>query len=414
MSMRFANTSRRSAARRSAFAVIGLVAVSLAAAGCNATKQEGTPSPADGSATAPSSTPTASLASVTSNLPKRNAAVRVSKTVRLHVAEGTFDAVRVSVGKAKKPLAGKLSGDKATWTATQRLEPGLSYRVHTVAVDSGGVAVKQDKVFRTDDLTLDQQTYPSIAPLRGETVGIGMPIIVNFDVPVHNKRAIEKHLSVQSSPHQVGAWHWISDNEVHWRPKQYWNPGTDVTVNADVDSIPAGHGVWGQLSRSTSFHIGNSVVSHVNIVTHRMNVVVNGKMARSIPISAGMPGFTTRSGIKVIIEKDRHKRMDASTIGISKKSPDYYNLSNVEYAMRVTYSGEFIHAAPWSVGSQGNDNVSHGCVGMSTENAAWLYNLSNRGDVVVVTGSDRHMTLTNGYGDWNESFAKWKQGSTLS
>jgi lipoprotein-anchoring transpeptidase ErfK/SrfK len=414
MSMRFANTSRRSA-QRGAVAVIGLLAVSLAAAGCNANDQESSAPSSHGTAAAPSSSaPTASLASVTSNLPKGNTPVRVSKTVKLHAAGGTFDAVRVSIGKSKSPLAGKLSGDKSTWTSTQRLEPGLSYRVHAVAVDSAGVAVKQNKVFRTDDLTLDQQTYPSIAPLQDQIVGIGMPVIVHFDVAVRDKKSIERHLSVQSSPHQVGAWHWISDNEVHWRPKHYWKPGTNVTVNADVDSIPAGHGVWGQLSRSTSFHIGDSVMSHVNILTHRMNVMVNGKLARSIPISAGMAGFTTRSGIKVVIEKDRHKRMDASTIGISKSSPDYYNLSNVEYAMRVTYSGEFVHAAPWSVGSQGNDNVSHGCVGMSTANAAWLYNLSHVGDIVRVTGSDRHMTLTNGYGDWNESFAQWKHGSALS
>jgi lipoprotein-anchoring transpeptidase ErfK/SrfK len=219
---------------------------------------------------------------------------------------------------------------------------------------------------------------------------------------------------VQSSPQQVGAWHWINDNEVHWRPRTYWKPGTDVTVKADIDSVPAGNGIYGQLSRTSTFHVGTKVVSHVNVQAHRMNVFVNGKMQRSIPVSAGKPGFTTRSGVKVIIEKFRHKRMDAATVGISQGSPEYYNISNVEYAMRVTYSGEFIHAAPWSVGSQGSTNTSHGCVGMSTENAAWLYNLSKRGDVVDVTGSNRHMTLDNGYGDWNESFAKWKQGSALT
>jgi hypothetical protein len=81
--------------------------------------------------------------------------------------------------------------------------------------------------------------------------------------------------------------------------------------------------------------------------------------------------------------------------------------------MRVTYSGEFVHAAPWSVGYQGSANVSHGCVGMSTANAAWLYNLTHRGDIVDVSGSSRHMTLTNGYGDWTESFAQYKKGSAL-
>jgi lipoprotein-anchoring transpeptidase ErfK/SrfK len=132
-----------------------------------------------------------------------------------------------------------------------------------------------------------------------------------------------------------------------------------------------------------------------------------------MPISAGKPGFITRSGTKVIIEKVRDKVMDAATLGISKSDPEYYRL-DVEYAMRVTYSGEFLHAAPWSEGSQGVANVSHGCVGMATSNAAWLFDITKRGDVVEVTGSDRQMTLYNGYGDWNASFEEYAEGSALS
>ena len=306
-----------------------------------------------------------------------------------------------------------VAGDKATWTNTQRLEPGLKYRVRTVAVDDEGREKRTRSTFRPADLPLDQQTYPSIAPLAGETVGVGMPVIVQFDVAVTDKASIEKPLRVESTPTQVGAWHWISDHEVHWRPRSYWKPGTDVTVHADINSIPAGKGVFGQLSRTSSFTVGDAIISRVNIARHEMKVFRNGTLLRTIPVSAGKPGFTTRSGTKVIIEKHRVKRMDAATTGISRDDPEYYNIEDVEYAMRVTYSGEFLHAAPWSVGSQGSANVSHGCVGMSTANAAWLYNLSKRGDVVEVTGSDRWMTLTNGYGDWNASFADYKQGSAL-
>jgi lipoprotein-anchoring transpeptidase ErfK/SrfK len=144
-----------------------------------------------------------------------------------------------------------------------------------------------------------------------------------------------------------------------------------------------------------------------------MKVVRNGTLLRSIPISAGKPGFTTRSGTKVIIEKFRRKRMNAATTGISESDPEYYDINNVEYAQRVTYSGEFLHAAPWSVGSQGYANVSHGCVGMSTEAAGWLYGLTKIGDPVEVTGTDRHMELTNGYGDWNLPWREYKQGSAL-
>jgi lipoprotein-anchoring transpeptidase ErfK/SrfK len=404
---------RPRAARRTA-AVAALIALATVVAGCTGSDDPGAPTAGENPSASPSETPAESVARVSTSLPEDTDSVPVDQKVELTAEDGTFEQVEVTFGPRNRPLDGKLSADKTSWTSTQRLEPGLRYRVLTVAVDDEGLEARNRSSFRTTPLSLDQQTYPSIAPLSGETVGIGMPVIVTFDVPVTDKAAIERHLDVQSTPRQAGAWHWISDNEVHWRPRTYWKPGTDVTVTADINSIPAGNGVYGQLSRSTSFHVGDAMVSRVDVATHRMRVFRNGTLLRTIPISAGKPGFTTRSGTKVIIEKFRRKRMDAATTGISKDDPEYYNLSNVEYAMRVTYSGEFLHAAPWSVGSQGSENVSHGCVGMSTENAGWLFNLTKRGDVVEVTGSDRYMTLTNGYGDWNENFAQYKQGSALS
>jgi lipoprotein-anchoring transpeptidase ErfK/SrfK len=143
-------------------------------------------------------------------------------------------------------------------------------------------------------------------------------------------------------------------------------------------------------------------------------VFSNGTLLRTIPITTGKPGFTTRSGVKVIIEKFRTKRKNSETVGIAQNNPEYYDIDDVEYAMRVTYSGEFIHAAPWSVGSQGYANVSHGCTGMSTANAGWLYGITKRGDVVEYTGTDRAMESTNGYGDWNIPFPAYAEGSALS
>ena len=234
-------------------------------------------------------------------------------------------------------------------------------------------------------------------------------------IPVKDHAPIQKHLRVTSTPAQVGAFHWISDSEVHWRPQRYWRPGTKVHVDADIDSIPAGNGVFGQKSRTSTFTIGRSMISKVNTKTDQMRVFQDGKLVRTIPITTGQqPKYTTRSGVKVIVEKYRKKRMNSETVGIDPNGPDGYNLAGVEYAMRVTYSGEFVHAAPWSVAYQGSSNVSHGCTGLSTADAGWLYNMSRRGDVVEYTGTDRQMTLTNGYGDWNESFSDYRQGSALS
>ena len=142
-----------------------------------------------------------------------------------------------------------------------------------------------------------------------------------------------------------------------------------------------------------------------------MKVFSNGKLLRTIPITTGKEGFTTRSGTKVIIEKFESKRMNSETVGIT--GSEAYDIDNVQCAMRLTYSGEFIHAAPWSVGSQGYANVSHGCTGMSTEQAALALLDQQRGDVVEYTGTDRPMAFTNGYGDWNKSFGEYSRGSAL-
>ena len=398
--------------RRPAAVLAGVVVLSAALAGCqkdSSSTQAGPREQPSASGSASSSPSPSSQVQVRSNVARTG--VRIDRVVRLTAEHGTFDGVTVMGGGAK--LAGALSEDKTTWTASAALEPGTKYRVHALTTDDDGRQSPQTSSFRTQALSMDQQTYPSFAPLNGETVGVGMPVIVHFDVPVTDKASIEKHLKVKNTSGQKGAWHWISDTEVHWRPTTYWRPGTDVTVSADVNSVPAGNGVYGQLDRSSTFHVGSSVISKVNVKTHRMKVYVDGQLKRTIPVSAGKPGFITRSGVKVIVEKFKTKHMDAATTGISKDDPEYYDLSDVKYAMRVTYSGEFIHAAPWSVGSQGSANVSHGCVGMSTENAKWLFDISKRGDVVDVTGSDRHMTLTNGYGDWNLGWNSWEKGSAL-
>ncbi len=407
MSMRrFGTTARRPRAARAMVAAASLALLAPALAACDSGSSVLDEEPSESE-----STPQVAPLKLRTNVARDD--VPIDREVQLTATGGTLRAVKVTseVG----PLAGKLSKDKSTWVSSGRLEPGVAYRIHSTGVRSDGEKVVRDQQFRTEDLTLDEQTYPSVAPLEGETVGVGMPVIVTFDIPVTDKASIEKHMSVNATPRQPGAWHWISDQEVHWRPKSYWRAGSSVDVDVDINSIPAGGGIYGQESRHVEFDIGDANIYKVNMDTHQMRVLSNGALLRTIPITTGEePKFTTRSGVKVILEKFREKRMNSETIGIDRNSPDGYDIDDVEYAMRVTYSGEFVHAAPWSVGSQGSANVSHGCTGMSTANAAWLYNMTSRGDVVEYTGTDKPMTLTNGYGDWNLDFADWSAGSALS
>ncbi|NYD42324.1 L,D-transpeptidase [Nocardioides panaciterrulae] len=401
------------AARRVLTGVAALALATPLAACQGSDTGPGAVAPAAGSGTG-SAAPAAAVDPVRIHLNVKRGAtdVPVDRILEVSATGGSLDSVQVSSHAGDLP--GTLSQDGSSWTAGARLEPGRRYVVTSVAHRSDGQQVTRKAHFRAQDLTLDQQTYASVAPLEGETVGVGMPVIVTFDVPVTDKASIEKHMSVSASPRQPGSWHWISDTEVHWRPRTYWKAGSDVSVNVDVNSVPAGAGIYGQEDRHVDFHIGDAHVYKVNLQTDELRAFSNGKLLRTIPVTAGKDGFTTRSGTKVIIEKFKSKRMDSETIGIGKNSPEYYNLADVKYAMRLTYSGEFLHAAPWSVASQGYDNVSHGCTGMSTENAKWLFDLSRRGDVVEYTGTDRPMTLTNGYGDWNESYSEWKQGSALA
>jgi lipoprotein-anchoring transpeptidase ErfK/SrfK len=351
-------------------------------------------------------------AKITSTIPAGATGVKVNRSLRLDVTDGTLS--NVSVAGTSGKVDGALSSDKVSWQSTTRLQPGETYRVRGTAVDDEGRETTYRARFSTQNLSLDQQAFPSFFPLSGTTVGVGMPAIIRFDVPVTNKASIQRHLRVTSVPAQPGAFHWISDTEVHWRPEKYWLPGTKITVDADIDSVPAGNGIYGQKSRTATFTVGRSQISKVNMNTHQLRVFRDGKLIRTIPITTGQqPKYTTRSGIKVIVEKNRHRHMRSETVGIPVDSADGYDLDDVEYAMRLTYSGEFLHAAPWSVGSQGHANVSHGCTGMSTANAGWLYNNSILGDVVEYTGSDKPMTLDNGIGDWNLPFKQYEAGSAL-
>jgi lipoprotein-anchoring transpeptidase ErfK/SrfK len=335
--------------------------------------------------------------------------VPVDQPVTVSAADGQLTTVTLVDGKGH-PVNGSLSSDKASWTSSGPLKVAQHYRLEAAAVDKSGVAVQQTAFFAT--VAPRKVLVTSISPLGGQTVGVGMPIIVRFNAAVSDRAAVERGLTVDSSKPITGAWSWVSDSEVHFRPQVYWPAYDDITLHVDLKGVNAGHGVWGMKNRDVSYQTGSSMVSVVNVDRHTLTVYRNGTKARVIPVTTGKADFLTRNGTKVILDKQVMKVMDASTIGISKSSPEYYKL-DVPYAMRVTWSGEFVHAAPWSTGEQGRANVSHGCVGMSMSNAIWLYHLTSVGDVVKVVGSPRHLEPGNGYTDWNVSWAHWVSQSAL-
>ena len=267
-----------------------------------------------GSPAADAPTPSAPLR-LTSNIKRGAREVPVDTRLALAASGGTIDRVRVSSDAGR--LAGRLAADGASWRAEDLLEPGSGYVVKVAGTDEGGERVSRTIRFSTEDLNLDEQTYASVAPLDGETVGVGMPVVVSFDLPVTDRAEFERHMRVTSTPAQPGSWHWLSDTEVRWRPKRYWRAGTDVHVEVDINGVAAGNGIYGQQSRELDFHVGDSHIYKVDMRSHQMRAFSNGRLLRTIPITTGkQPEFTTRSGVKVIIEKFASKDMNSETVGI--------------------------------------------------------------------------------------------------
>ncbi len=322
---------------------------------------------------------------------------------------GTLTSVAVVDGKGRA-LDGALDGSKTRWTAASALLVAQHYNVTAKAVDPKGVAVESTATFST--LKPKGTLKTSISPLSGSEVGVGMPIIVRFNKPVSDRAAVEAGLLVSSRKPIDGAWSWISDTEVHYRPEKYWPNNDKVTLDVALRGVQAGKNTWSMENRTITFKTPAAMVSTVDVARHVMTVRRNGEVLRVVPITSGKAGFLTRDGIKVVLEKHVLKVMDSATVGIPKGDPDYYHL-DVPYALRVTWSGEFVHAAPWSTANQGLANVSHGCVGMSLSNAIWFFNLTHVGDVIKVVNSPRTLEPGNGYTDWNVPWKKWLKGSAL-
>jgi lipoprotein-anchoring transpeptidase ErfK/SrfK len=255
---------------------------------------------------------------------------------------------------------------------------------------------------------------PSIGPLDGTTVGVGMPIRVFFEQPVTDKAAVERHLKVTSTEKTDGTWNWVSDTEVHFRPSDYWPANIDVTLDADLYGVELADGIWGEKSRSITFSVGGRHVSVADAKKHTLKVYDGDTLVKTFPMSAGSTKNPTRNGAHVVLESFANITMDSSTFGLAADAPGGYR-TKVKYAVRISNNGEFVHAAPWSIASQGNDNVSHGCINLSTERAKWFFDHALPGDVVEVKRSIGP-TLSAQDGDiydWAIPWDEWQAGSAL-
>ncbi|GGU78784.1 hypothetical protein GCM10010260_09130 [Streptomyces filipinensis] len=314
-------------------------------------------------------------------------------------------------------VTGELTADGSRWHSTSPLAANAHYTVTVSTEDDDGEPGRKVYSFDTSKPSGKKRLNVTFGPDAGQ-YGVGQPITAQLDQEVKDKaqRAIvERALKVQSTPAVPGSWYWVSAKELHYRPKEYWPTHATVQVHSNLDGVRISDRLWGGRSKPLKITTGERIEAVTDASAHQLTFFENGKVINQVPVTTGKAGYETRNGVKVVLEKQYFVRMRGVTVGIAEGSSDSYDLP-VYYATRVTWSGEYVHAAPWSVGSQGYANVSHGCTGMSTGNAEWFFDHIHEGDIVRVVNSngDPMEPFGNGFGDWNVDWKKWLTGSALT
>lgn len=344
--------------------------------------------------------------------PKGNG-VPAGGTVRVTAAGGTLTSVAVTDDEGRA-LAGKVAADGATWVSIRKAAPGTSYTVTATTTTKAGTKSTITSVFATAEA--DKVNKVDWRPGTKAVVGIAQPVSLVFDNPVTDKAAVERQLKLTTSNPTEGSWSWLEDwsgrDRIDWRPKEYWQPGTKVTLSAELNGTDSGDGGWFVRDYSTAFTVGGGQIVKVDLDRKQLTLERNGQAVRSIPVSGGTPGGDKRSwrGTAVLMAKEGTINMNSETVGLG----DAYD-KMVDRSMRLTWSGMYAHAAPWNDKWFGNANMSSGCIGMSDTNAAWLYAQVRPGDPFEITGKNTKGIVApgNGFGDWNVPWAEWQAKSAL-
>lgn len=333
--------------------------------------------------------------------------VQPGAPITVQASEGALTNVRIDKVDGT-PLRGTLSEDATRWTSAEPLGYGRNYTVQADAKGVGGTSTKRVS-FTTRAPANLTQAY--LTPSNGETVGVGQPVAVKFDEPILDRKAAQRAISITANPPVEGAFYWISDTEVRWRPKDYWKPGTAVSVAVNTYGIDLGDGLFGQENLKADFKVGRSMIVTADDRTKQVVFNRDGKDIRTMPTSMGKPGTETDNGVYLVSDKHDHIIMDSSTYGVPVGSADGYR-TPVDYATRMSYSGIFFHSAPWSVWAQGNTNTSHGCLNLSPDDALWVMQNTLRGDPVIVKNTaGGTLSGTDGLGDWNVPWEVWSKGN---
>jgi lipoprotein-anchoring transpeptidase ErfK/SrfK len=355
--------------------------------------------------------------------------VSPGEPVTVQAFDGTLETVTLTSNIGEVP--GEFTEDRAMWRTLEDLEFGKVYTLEVSGLGSDGKPVEETRTFTTVSVAPGYYWNVYLVPHRyfggeldGGTFGVGQPIVAKFDDAV-DRRVAEATLTVTTDPPVPGSWHWMSDTEAHWRPQQYWTPGTTVTVTANILGVAVtspigGRTLFGQENKTATFTIGQSRIAKVDNANKQMLVYIDGQLVRTIPVSLGRESgyrgsngqwydWRTPSGVMVVTEKQNPVLMRPD---LPKDDPEYYE-EVIDYAVRLTDSGIYVHSAPWSEWAQGYQNTSHGCINVSDEVAPWFYSTFGPGDVVEIVNTGINVGVRDGLGDWNMPWDQWVAGSAL-
>lgn len=393
--------------RRTAAMVAATVAAVVALAGCGSGGKGGGDAGSWHSPSAPQVDVQVTPADKATGVP-------VSAELAVTVPDGTVDGVQLAADGGAE-VTGAMREDGSSWVPAEPLKYSTKYTVTVTAKPAKGDAVTKTTSFTTmarPGNRLQAHVYMS----DNATYGQAMPIVVEFKnggIAPKNRATVEKRLFVRSDPPQEGAWHWDSNIQAEYRPKEYWQPGTKLDVRLALGGLPIGDGHYG--ATDITIKAGIDTVRRAIVVddkTKKLVATQDGKAVKTFPVSLGRASKPSFSGTMVIMERLAKTVFDSSTYGTPVNSSDGYR-TDIQFAERLTWDGQFIHAAPWSVADQGKRNVSHGCVNVSLANGQWIYNWTKVGDPVTVKGTGRSLNQGNGFTAWNASWAEFKEGSAL-
>ncbi len=344
---------------------------------------------------------------VTTSVADGAVGVAVDSPVTVSADNGVLASVEM-VNENGGTVDGQLSRDGVHWATTEKLGYNRLYTLTAKARGLGGVATRQ-LTFQTH--SPHNLTMPYAMPHDGEVVGVGEPVAIQFDENIANREAAEKSIVVTTDPPVEGAFYWLNNREVRWRPEHFWKPGTNVNVAVNTYGVDLGDGVFGEDNAHTHFTIGDEVIATADDNTKMVTVRVNGNVVKTMPTSMGKDSTPTASGTYILGVRFAHMIMDSSTYGVPANSPNGYR-TEVDFATQMSYSGVFVHSAPWSVGAQGHTNTSHGCLNVSPSNAQWFFENTKRGDIVEVLNTiGPPLSGTEGLGDWNIPWDQWHAGN---